>query len=105
MTDKTPATNPCRRAYIDHQGPSQPRESWDLTTTLFAVRGNSDQFYTVHRGGHNLVNASDGTNKWVDERGPPSNEAYLIPKVPNTTVAAVIDRMLNRMPKNTKGAR
>ena len=36
LTNHTAEDNPCRRAYIDHQGPSKPRESWDPATTLFA---------------------------------------------------------------------
>ena len=108
LTDKTPKGNPCRRAFIDHQGPSTPRESWDPTTTLFAVRGNSGasggggdskHFYKVHRGGYNRVNKTDGTNLWVDGGGAVTNEAYLIPAVASATIANAIDEMLNRPPK------
>ncbi len=59
MTNNTPVTNPCRQAYIDHQGPSIDRQSWDPATTLFAVRGAED-FYT-QQGGHNVI-SQDGNN-------------------------------------------
>lgn len=102
LTHSTPESNPCRRAYIDHQGPSNPRESWDPSTTLFAVRGNSQGHYRVHRGGHNRVNKTDGTNVWMDAKGKATNQAYLVPAVENTTIANIIDEMINRPPKHSR---
>merc|ERR1712176_1072931 len=75
LTNSTPPANPCRRAFIDHQGPSTPRSSWDPATTLFAVRG-AEAFYDLHDNGHNVVNGTDGTNVWMP--GTKGNQAYLI---------------------------
>jgi hypothetical protein len=118
MTNNTPETNPCRRAYIDHQGPGRDRQSWDPATTLFAVRGNSEAFYTLHASGANRVSESDGTNVWHDggfeAAGPsqqpkvarsgkpmsvPIAQAYLALAVDPGKVAAVIDSFLNEPPK------
>ena len=40
LSSCAPATNPCRRAFIDYEGgPGKSRYSWDPLTTLVAVRG------------------------------------------------------------------
>jgi hypothetical protein len=106
LTADTPTTNPCRRAYVDHQGPNTARESWDPVTTLVAVRG-VEQHYIVHRGGHNRVNRTDGTNVWV--AGAITNQGYLVPGAgfKNTSVAKEINEMLIRPPQTqvVKGQR
>ena len=108
MTNSTPATNPCRRAFIDHQGPGKSRQSWDPATTLFAIRGNSEALYTLHASGTNSVNATDGTNAWHDSAGWASSsapqQAYLVLATDPDRVAAEIDAFLNRLPKSGGGA-
>jgi len=81
MSSKTPEQNPCRRAYIDHQGgPNKDRQSWDPATTLFAVRGAAafKGVYTIHgAGGNNVVDDSDGTNAWSASNPQQRKQSYL----------------------------
>ena len=98
MTNSTPVTNPCRQAYIDHDGPSADRQSWDPATTLFVVRGAED-FYTL-QGGHNVI-SQDGNNEWVN--GSNHNRAYLIQtSSAEHSLKRVIDSLLLVPPTNKK---
>ena len=113
MTNSTPVRNPCRRAFIDHQGPGKSRASWDPATTLFAIRGNAEKMYTLHASGTNSVNTTDGTNAWHGGVGTgvgplqankravaSSNQAYLALAVDPDQIAAKIDAFLNKLPKS-----
>eukprot|EP00656_Telonema_subtile_P011610 TRINITY_DN15751_c0_g1_i1.p1 TRINITY_DN15751_c0_g1~~TRINITY_DN15751_c0_g1_i1.p1 ORF type:complete len:405 (+),score=54.92 TRINITY_DN15751_c0_g1_i1:146-1360(+) len=60
--------NPCALALYD-QDKSQPsltHPSWDSVTSLYAVRGASEQgWYSFVTNGHNTANATDGANAWM----------------------------------------
>ena len=48
LTDGAPASSPVRAAYIAYNGPYGNRSSWDPMTLLYAVRGNSANWYQMH---------------------------------------------------------
>ena len=66
------------------------RSSWDLIAVLYAVRGLSDDFTAVSEG--KSVSQKDGSNTWIP--GPVSNHAYLVYKIPQSKLAAVIEELL-----------
>ena len=66
------------------------RSSWDLIAVLYAVRGLSDYFTAVSEG--KCVGQKDGSNQWI--RGPRSNHAYLVYKMPEAEIAAVLEDLL-----------
>ena len=66
------------------------RSSWDLIAVLYAVRGLSDYFTAIPEG--KCVSQKDGSNQWIP--GPTSNHAYLVHKMPQTDLAAVIEDLL-----------
>ncbi|MHC4643123.1 MAG: nucleoside hydrolase [Planctomycetota bacterium] len=66
------------------------RSSWDLIAVLYAVRGLSDYFTAVPEG--KCVGQKDGSNQWI--AGPRSNHAYLVYKMPEAELAAVIEDLL-----------
>ncbi len=66
------------------------RSSWDLIAVLYAVRGLSDYFTAVSEG--KCVGQKDGGNQWI--RGPRSNHSYLVYKMPEAELAAVIEDLL-----------
>jgi len=70
------------------------RSSWDLIAVLYAVRGLSDYFTTVSEG--KCVGQKDGSNQWIP--GPSSDHAYLVHKMPQTELAAVIEDLLLTSP-------
>jgi len=70
------------------------RSSWDLIAVLYAVRGLSDYFTAVSEG--RCVGQEDGTNQWI--RGPRSNHAYLVHKMPQAELATVIEDLLLTQP-------
>lgn len=76
LTSCAPATNPCRRAMIDREGPGSARKSWDPLAVLVAVRGaNPAWFESVP--GTNSVDAT-GANTWVGAAGTnATNQTYL----------------------------
>ena len=72
------------------------RSSWDLIAVLYAVRGLSDYFTEVTAG--KCVSQEGRSNQWIP--GPTSNHAYLVYKMPQTELAAVIeDLLLTRPPR------
>lgn len=96
----TPSDNPCRRAYIDYTGgPGLTRFSWDLVTTLVAVRGVAAAGCSVCAScdGRNVVNATTGANRWAFGRA--TNQTYLV--IENAQLAAdTIDDLLCQPPKH-----
>lgn len=66
------------------------RSSWDLIAVLYAVRGLSDYFTAVSEG--KCVGQKDGSNQWIS--GRPSNHSYLVYKMPQAELAAVIEDLL-----------
>jgi len=81
------------------------RESWDQTAVLYAVRGTSFQgleYWKLHTGGHNVVDAKDGSNKWVDSP-PDKNQAYLVASQPTNRLAEVLEAIiLSAKPQGAK---
>ncbi|MHC4743694.1 MAG: nucleoside hydrolase [Planctomycetota bacterium] len=66
------------------------RSSWDLIAVLYAVRGPSDYFTLVSDG--KCVSREDGSNQWIP--GPTQNHSYLLYKMPQKELAAVIENLL-----------
>ena len=66
------------------------RSSWDLIAVLYAVRGLSDYFTAASDG--KCVGQENGSNQWIP--GAASNHAYLVYKMPQTELAAVIEDLL-----------
>ncbi len=67
-----------------------PHSSYDQTAVLYAVRGLGD-FWTAVTTGHNEVD-EDGTNRWVES--PDRDHSYLLPKMPNDSLAAIIEALM-----------
>jgi len=65
------------------------RSSWDLIAVLYAVRGLSDYFTAVSG---KCVSRQDGSNQWIP--GPAQNHSYLLYKMPQAELAAVIEDLL-----------
>eukprot|EP00038_Savillea_parva_P013240 m.209798 g.209798 ORF g.209798 m.209798 type:complete len:360 (-) comp24737_c0_seq1:118-1197(-) len=97
MTNHTPATNPCRQAYIDHSGAGNDRASWDPATTLYAVRGAEGFYRQVF--GHNIVNAN-GTNRFVASADASGSQSYLVQQAPVESVRDAINTLLLKAPAN-----
>lgn len=96
-----PTHNPCRQAYIDYEGaPGKSRYSWDLLTTLVAVRGarGASCLECTDCDGVNWVNGTTGANSWV--YGMPSNQSFLVLK-DAMAAAATIDSLLCQPPRPT----
>jgi inosine-uridine nucleoside N-ribohydrolase len=66
------------------------RSSWDLIAVLYAVRGLSDYFTAVSEG--KCIGRKEGSNQWI--AGAPSNHSYLVYKMPQAELAAVIEDLL-----------
>ena len=66
------------------------RSSWDLIAVLYAVRGLSDYFTAVSEG--KCAGQEDGSNQWIP--GPAQNHSYLLYKMPQAELAAVIEDLL-----------
>jgi inosine-uridine nucleoside N-ribohydrolase len=66
------------------------RSSWDLIAVLYAVRGLSDYFTAISEG--KCVGQKDGGNQWIP--GPASNHSYLVYKMPEAELAAVLEDLL-----------
>ena len=100
----TPASNPCRAAYVNYEGgPDKSRFSWDPLNTLAAVRGAAAAHCsecTNCSGGSNTIDPSTGANAWV--AGNTSNASYL---VLNDAVkaGAALDALLVQPPQRRAG--
>lgn len=92
----TPESNPVRACY-QHYNRLQPRESWDLTAVLFAVRGERD-YWTLSEPGLCLMHArvGSGYNEWIST-GQKSHR-YLIEKMPAAEVGAVLEGLMLQAP-------
>jgi len=96
LTNHSGIENPCRKAYIDHDGPGHNRPSWDPATTLYAVRGY-EPFWKIESAGYNNV-SDTGDNTWIP--GPAThNQGYLVAAASPDYIAGVIDDLLLRRPK------
>ncbi|MBB6730632.1 nucleoside hydrolase [Cohnella zeiphila] len=73
LYDDLPSGHPVRQCYARFAGEGQTRSSWDLTAVLFAARGGSSFWETVH--GRIDVDGETGRSEWhADSAGP---HAYL----------------------------
>eukprot|EP00928_Gymnodinium_smaydae_P089119 TRINITY_DN73120_c0_g1_i1.p1 TRINITY_DN73120_c0_g1~~TRINITY_DN73120_c0_g1_i1.p1 ORF type:complete len:353 (+),score=19.58 TRINITY_DN73120_c0_g1_i1:60-1118(+) len=99
LSSCAPAANPCRQAYIDYEGaPGKSRYSWDLLTTLIAVRGPgaAGGSYCQHCDGVIEVDPRNAANTW--KHGPPSNQTYFVLVDPEFA-ARTLDQLLCQPPK------
>ncbi|GMV97119.1 MAG: nucleoside hydrolase [Phycisphaerae bacterium] len=94
----TPERNPVRAAYL-HYNALKPREAWDLTAVLFAVRGQRD-YWTLSEPGLCLMHAGvpHGHNEWIP--APGRRHRYLIEKMPPAELADLIEELVIRPPRN-----
>ncbi len=90
-----PAASPVRRAYELYRGRvGGTRESWDQSAVLFAVRGVGE-YWSLSPPGR--VRAEDGVTRFTPD--PDGRDRYLIEKADPKTIAAELDRLMARMPK------
>jgi len=91
--------NPCQRAYVDYYQWSQTydRMSWDPLTTLFAIRGL--QGYYTKTFGTNIINATDGANKWEQSTSFPQSYLVLNETSGVSPIANDIDDLVCAIPK------
>jgi len=99
MTTTLPPTNPCRRAYLDHDGWGVDRSSFDPVTVLYAVRGPAVDWATEVYG-VNTVLAETGRNFFTNGSAERSHQAYLARRAPVETVAAMINGLLTQPPRH-----
>lgn len=71
------------------------RSSYDPLSVVYAVRGNSESFYTEERG-FNYVNPSTGVNRWVAAANGP--HTYLVNTAEPLDIAAHINEVLALRP-------
>jgi inosine-uridine nucleoside N-ribohydrolase len=72
---------------------SNGRMSWDQTAVLVAIKGTAT-FYDLKPG--RMIVAADGSNRW-DEQG--KGHYHLVAKMPVSQVTAVIDGLMQHVPK------
>lgn len=91
-----PETNPIRLAYLHYTG-LQPRESWDQTAALFAIRGTGE-LWTLSEPGfclmHNRV--PHGYNEWLPAAS--GTHRYLVARARPDEVASVIEGLMLEPP-------
>lgn len=105
----TPAGNPCRQAYLDYTGTAgKGRYSWDLLTTLAAVRGAEDVGLDECSNctGFNWVDPTNGANIWISQpsraaSSQASNQVFLVLRDAQKTQDA-IDSLLCNLPSKSK---
>jgi hypothetical protein len=89
----TSEDSPVLAAYIAHSGGGL-RSSWDLTSTLIAVRGIGD-LWDLESVGSNAVEA-DGSNAWQAE--PDAEQSYLKKKVDDAVVEELLNTLMAKAP-------
>ncbi len=94
---QTPEANPVRACYQHYNGLT-PRESWDLTAVLYAVRGASN-YWSLSEPGFCLMHArvTHGYNEWLPT--PAGKHRYLIEKLPPEQVGNVFEELMVQPPK------
>ena len=92
-----PVSDPVRRAYELYTS-FKGRPSWDLTAVLAAVR-DPKLYWTIESNGYCEVNA-DGTNEWSSNSA--RGHSYLLPKVPSSDIASLLDDLLSQPPRIMK---
>ncbi len=94
---QTPEANPVRACYQHYNGLT-PRESWDLTAVLYAVRG-AREYWALSEPGTCLMHArvTHGYNEWLpNARG---KHRYLVEKMPPGQIASVLEELMVHSPK------
>lgn len=82
--------DPVARGYELYVGLGSSRESWDLTSALYAVRG-ADPYFTLSAEGCVVVQ-SNGSNTWDASKN--CKHRYMIKKMDFTQVGRVLDSLL-----------
>jgi hypothetical protein len=92
-----PANDPVRRAYelFNH---FQGRSSWDLTAVLAAVR-DPKLYWDIKEDGYNQV-GQDGKNVWSPT--PNRGHSYLVTRVPQSDMGAILDKLMTLPPGPSK---
>lgn len=92
-----PEPNPIRLAYLHYTG-LEPRESWDQTAALFAVRG-AGECWTLSDPGLCLMHqrVPHGYNDWIPH--PQGNHRYLVSRMPADDVARIIEDLMIAPPR------
>ncbi len=94
---ETSAKNPVRACYQYYNG-LNPRESWDETAVLFAVRGAQD-YWELSEPGYCLMHArvTHGYNQWIpSEHGP---HHYLVEKKSPEEMSRLIEDLMIQAPQ------
>lgn len=95
LQEQTPPDNPVRVAYKLYTG-GGGRNSWDLVTVHYAVRGSAGG-YQLCAGGSNEV-TRDGKNCWSTSITTKLH-AYLMNAVPKKEIESVIENLLVQPPQ------
>jgi inosine-uridine nucleoside N-ribohydrolase len=96
---ETDPDSPVLNAYEDYVGWGNNRSSWDLTAAYFAVRG-ADGLFNLSAPGDVEI-APDGTNTFTANAG--ADRRYLIPAVPDATIADAIEDLMVQPPRRAGG--
>lgn len=94
LQEQTPPDNPMRVAYKLYTG-GNDRNSWDLVTVHYAVRGSAGGYQLC--AGSNQV-TRDGKNRWSTSLTT-KQHAYLINTVPKEAIETVIENLLVQPPQ------
>ncbi len=92
----TPESNPVRACYL-HYNNLSPRESWDQTAVLCAVRGHS-AYWSLSEPGRCLMHAAipHGYTEWIPS--PNQTHHYLTPNLPPDKLAQIIEDLMTQPP-------
>jgi hypothetical protein len=95
---ETPAANPVRACY-EHYNGLNPREAWDLTAVLYAVRGARD-YWRLSEPGVCLMHArvSHGYNEWIP--APGKQHRYLVESMAPEKIGTVIEELMIEPPRS-----
>ena len=82
--------HPVKEAYRLYCGEGMARDSWDLLTALFAVRGEGD---LLGAGAPGFVRVDDsGVTRFAED--PAGNRRYVINRAEKTAIAAALNELL-----------
>jgi inosine-uridine nucleoside N-ribohydrolase len=95
LQEQTPPDNPVRVAYKLYTG-GDGRNSWDLVTVHYAVRGSAGGYQLCAGGGNEVTR--DGKNRWSTSVTT-KQHAYLINTVPKEEIKNVIENLLVQPPQ------
>ncbi|KAK0206867.1 inosine/uridine-preferring nucleoside hydrolase [Desarmillaria ectypa] len=94
LTVQAPSMDPVAAAYKWYIGYNTPFYSWDPITLLYAIQGLNNFFEYANSYGYNSVNASDGSNAWVNNTSV-TNQHWIVLRdgFTNTTLRDVLDNL------------